>query len=71
MDNSNVVELDNHDPSVESVITRLHRHKDKIKSITAIVTWDNDGVDVCHDTKCVTVLSYESMVLQDCVNKKL
>lgn len=58
-----VVELGRHDPTVESVVTRLHRHMDRIKSITAVVQWDNGSYDVFFDTRDVSLLCYDRLIL--------
>jgi len=63
--NDNVTELGKGDSTVESVITRLHRHMDKIKSITAVVTWEDKSSGVYHDTKKTARMSYEALVLQN------
>jgi hypothetical protein len=60
----NIEELGAHEPSVESVISRLDRYQGKIKSITAIVTWEDDTSDVYSDTKPITDLSFECFLLQ-------
>ena len=69
MTEKNVVELNNHEITVESVITRLERHKDKIKSITAIVHWDNETMKVFCDKKGASEFAYELAVLSNLVNK--
>lgn len=53
---NDVVELGAHDPSVESVISRLGRFQDEIKHITVVVEWKDDSADVFHDTKEVNNL---------------
>ena len=59
----NIVDLGNHDPSVESVISRLSRHQEDIKSITVIITWENGDRSVHYDTKPIENLSYDSFLL--------
>jgi len=62
--NDNITELGNHDPTVESVITRLYNNMDKIKSITAVVKWEDESSGVYYDTKCTSQMAFESVVLQ-------
>lgn len=59
-----IVELNKQDPTVGSVISRLHRHENKIQSITAVVTWKDGTTQVCHDTKKTNRIAYELLVLQ-------
>tara|TARA_R110000744_G_scaffold46911_5_gene103549 strand:+ start:19072 stop:19362 length:291 start_codon:yes stop_codon:yes gene_type:complete len=59
----NVVELGRHEATVGSVITRLHRDLDKIKSITAIIEWDNDIIDLVHDSRPVSSLIFDAKLL--------
>jgi len=60
---SKVTELGAHDPSVESVISRLNRHEGRIKTITVVVGWDDDSADVFHCTRPVQDLCYDSVLL--------
>jgi len=64
MSDDNIEELGAHEPSVESVISRLFRHQGKIKNITAIVTWEDDSADVYCDTKPLADMSYEALLFQ-------
>ena len=59
----NVVDLGNHLPTVDSVIERLGRHRDRIASITAVITWDDGSMDICHDTKNLEEMAYEQLLL--------
>lgn len=59
----NVVELGKHEATVASVITRLHRSMEKIKSITCVVEWDNENVDVVHDSRSVSSLIFDAKLL--------
>jgi len=61
---SDVVELGRQAPTVESVVSRLDRHVDRIKSITAVVTWDDGTTSVCHETKKTNRIAYEILALQ-------
>lgn len=61
----NITELNAQDPTVESVIERLGRHTKKIKSITAIVTWEDGSSSVCHDTKQTNRMAFDALVLQN------
>lgn len=71
MSDDDIVELGAHEPSVESVISRLDRFQDKIKNITVIIEWKDDSGDVFHDTKDVSNLCYENKILSkyvdDCI----
>lgn len=58
-----IAELNQHLPSVDSVIERLDRHRGKIKSITAVILWDDDSMDICHDTKRLESMAYEHLLL--------
>ena len=58
-----IIELGRHDPSVKSVTTRLHRHMDRIKHITAIVEWDDGSSDVFCDTKDISLLCFDKEIL--------
>lgn len=58
-----VIELGRHDPSVESVTTRLYQHMGRIKHITAIVEWDDGSSDVCCDTKDMAFLCFDKEIL--------
>ena len=58
-----VIELGQHEPTAESVVTRLHRHMDRIRSITAIVQWDDGSYDVCCDAKPIEQLCFDRLVL--------
>lgn len=68
MDNNDVIELGVHEPSVESVISRLIRFQDKIAHITVIVEWDDESTDVFHDTKDIKSVCYEARVLDQYAN---
>lgn len=61
----NIKELNAHEPTVESVISRLVRHKSRIKSITAIVEWENGTSGVYHEDKSLPHLSLELLIMQD------
>ena len=58
-----IVELNAHEPSVESVVSRLNRFKDKIEHITAVVVWKDESADVFHDSKDIEKVCYESILL--------
>lgn len=64
MSEENVVELSQHDVTVESVITRLHRHRDRIKSITAIIKWDDGTADVVRSPHTAPEMAYDLLLLQ-------
>ena len=66
-----VVELGAHEPSVESVVSRLDRFQDKIKHITVIVEWENGSSDVFYDTKDVSQLCFESVILNKVINNNI
>ena len=63
MNKERITELNRHDPSVESVISRLDRHQGKITHITAIIEWDDGSSDVVYDSKDMQLLCYESVIL--------
>jgi len=58
-----ITELGAHKPSVTSVISRLDRHQDKIKHITAIIEWEDGSGDIHHDTVGIETLCYDSVIL--------
>ena len=59
-----IVELNRHEPNVDSVCERLSRHRNRIKSIIAVIEWDNGSYDVTHDTKSVESICFEAALLQ-------
>lgn len=60
----NVIELGRHKPSVDSVIHRLERNHDEIKSITAIIEWNDGTSSVAYNTKSMEALTYELFAFQ-------
>lgn len=66
-----IVELGRHLPSVESVVTRLHQHVERIKHITAVVEWDDGSSDVCYNTKDISLLCYDKEILTKCIHDKI
>lgn len=64
-----VIELGVHEPSVESVISRLSRFQDKIKHITVIVEWEDESGDVFHDTKDMKNLCYDTVIFNEYVKR--
>jgi len=58
-----IIELGRHRPSVESVVSRLDRHQGRIKSISAVVEWDDGSYDVYHDDKSLENLSFDALIL--------
>ena len=63
----NVIEF-GHDPTVESIISRLERFKNKIKHITVVVEWEDDSSGVYHNTKDIEKLCYENKILSKYVD---
>ena len=63
-----IIELGAHKPSVASVISRLDRHQDKIKHITAIIEWEDSSVEIHHDTVGIETLCYDSVILNQYVS---
>lgn len=59
-----VIELGAQSSTVGSVVTRLNHYKDKIKNITAIVTWDDDTTAIYSDTHKTSVATYHMAVMQ-------
>lgn len=52
----NIIELHRHAPDVESVVSRLEWHKDKIENLVVYVEWaDSD----------IPTLSYNTMPIKD------
>ena len=66
----NISELNGHSPSVESVISRLDRYQERIKSITCIVEWDDESFDVVHNEKRLQELAFEIQVFQKYLTPK-
>jgi hypothetical protein len=60
----NITELANHSPTVESVISRLHRNMGKIKGITAVIEWDDGTTQICFDTCQTDRLAFDSILIQ-------
>lgn len=58
MSKDNIIELNAHAPTVESVISRLNRYKDEIKHIQVIVEWDDDGCGIYGDVVKASDLTY-------------
>jgi len=71
MSNDKIVELGRHAPTPQSICSRLSRHKDEIKSISAIVTWHNDDVGVFFEDKTHKDLAYELKVFEMKVSSQL
>lgn len=59
----NVVELGQHGASVESVISRLVRHQSSIKSITAVIQWDDNTADVVYSPKKTSEMAYDALLV--------
>jgi len=64
----NLIELNRHDSTVGSVISRLHRHQGRIKSITAIIEWDNETIDISCNAKKTRDFTYELAVFGNYVD---
>lgn len=60
MSSDNVVELGAHTPSVESILTRLQIHQDRIKNIVVFVEYDEEdgGSSIGHNTMPDEDLAY-------------
>ncbi len=69
--NDKVVDLNEHTPTPDSVIERLGRHRGQIKSITCVITWDDDSVLIAHDLRTLPDLCYDAMALQRYVGNKI
>ena len=63
----NVIELNRHHPSVESVVSRLVRHTDKIEHIVVGVLWKKDfgNADVFCNTQDMQSSAYLAMLIMD------
>lgn len=61
----NIIELGTDYSTVETVITRLHRNMDKIKSVTAIIEWRDGSSAVYHEKKLTRDMTYDALVLQN------
>lgn len=61
---SEIVELNVHNSTVGSVVTRLNHFQDDIKNITAIVTWNDGTSDVYFDKHKTSVAAYHMAVMQ-------
>ncbi len=57
-----IIELGRHSPTPQSLATRLERYKDRIKHVSAIVTWDDGSVELYCDEKSVGVMCHELKV---------
>ena len=62
---SKVIELGRHTPCVESVITRLYENMGRIKSISVVVEYDDESLQVCGNAKPMKDISYHAAVLQN------
>ena len=58
-----ISELGRHKPSVESVISRLVRHQDRIKRITVVLEWDDKSSSIHHDDSGAMDIAYDAMIL--------
>ena len=71
MSDDKVIELGRHEPSVESIVSRLDRHQHHMSSITAIITWNNGVVSTCTCSKSLADRAFEvkvlDMVLDDAI----
>ncbi len=61
---ADVIELGRHAPSVDSVISRLDRYKGEIKSITAIIQWENGTFDVVGNDRPIPAWAYDRLILE-------
>ena len=71
MPEDNIQELGNHIPTVESIITRLHRHMGRIKSITAVIQWDDGARQITDNDKPISELCFDATVLNHEISKRL
>ena len=58
-----IVELNRHESDVPSVVSRLSRHVDRIRHITAIVEWDDGSADIYGDTKSAGDIAWHHALL--------
>lgn len=58
MDTENIIELHRHIPDVETIVSRLNWHKDKIKNIVTIVEWDDGQISQSWNAMSVMHLLY-------------
>ena len=58
MNEDKVVELNRHEPTVDSVISRLDRHKEKIKHINVIIEWEDGRCGIYGDSITLETLNY-------------
>lgn len=63
MSKDKVVELGRHKPTTDSVIERIDRHRSKIKGITAVLTYEDGSCDLTYNTKPLTELAYDALLL--------
>ena len=61
---SKIIDLNRHSPTVESVISRLDRHQQRIAHISGVVEYDDGTMQVFYDTKSPRDFSYEVSVMQ-------
>ena len=66
-----IAEIGNSVPTVESVIARLSRETPGIKSITAIIEWDDNSNCIVHEEKSLQRMALELLILQDYITKSL
>lgn len=66
-----IVHLNRHDPTVESVITRLYQDIDQIKAITCVIDWEDEVSSWCGDQKTLRDMSYHATILQNACNELL
>lgn len=63
MADDKIVELGRHEPSVDGIIERLGRHRERISQITVIIEWDDGSSDIHHESREVSGLAYDSVLL--------
>jgi len=64
MSEKNVIELNNQSPTAESVISRLHREKDTIDSITAVITYKDGSSSIALGNKDDGAIACDLLILQ-------
>ena len=66
----NIVELNAHSPTPDSVIERLDRYRTHVTNITAVVTWDNGATEVYGDSKSLRDVTFDLEMMKRYVKEQ-
>ena len=66
----NIIELNAHTPTPDSVIERLDRFRSHVENITAVVTWDDGRTEVYSESKNMKQLAFELEMMRRFVKEQ-